>query len=178
MGAVAKGCDIADEGRINADFDEHSTYDLGLSLSGPLIKDQLAGRLTLSSYSTDGWYDNPNTGDELGSGDSDGASVALEWTPTDTFTAYIRAEHSEDEFAPRAEAFVRSMSPGFDPAINYLGTGTVTDNATQLPYAFDGTQCNGIDRLQRLFHLPGWGRRRHAHSVTLHPDPVPPGDSE
>ena len=57
---------------MEGDYDEHGTYNLGLSVSGPLT-DTLGGRLTLSSYDLSGWYDNPNTGDELGEGESDGA---------------------------------------------------------------------------------------------------------
>lgn len=145
------------EGRIDGDYNEHGTYNLGLSLSGPLISDTLAGRLTLSSYDLAGWYDNPNTGDELGEGESSGGSLALEWTPTDRLTAYLRAEYSDEEYAPRAEGFVRSLSEQFDPAVNFLATGTVTDHATQLPYAFDGTQCDGIDRLQPYYDSFGLG---------------------
>jgi iron complex outermembrane receptor protein len=145
------------EAKVDADIDEHGTYQLGLSMSGPLIEDKLAGRLTLSGFNTDGWYDNPNTGDELGTGESNGGSLALEWTPTENFSAYIRGEYSSDEYSPRAEAFVRSMSEQFDPAVNFMATGTVTDNATQLPYAFDGTQCNGIDRQQPYFDSFGMG---------------------
>lgn len=145
------------EAQISGDYDEHGTYDLGLSMSGPLISDTLTGRLTLSTYDQAGWYDNPNTGSELGEGESNGGSLALQWTPTDAFSAYFRVEHSEEEYAPRAEAFVRSMSEQFDPAVNFMATGTVTDNAIQLPYAFDGTTCNGIDRQQPYWDSFGMG---------------------
>jgi iron complex outermembrane recepter protein len=145
------------EGRVDGDYDEHGTYNLGLSVSGPLVEDKLAGRLTLSSYDLSGWYDNPNTNSELGEGESNGGSLALEWTPTEQFSAYLRAEYSEEEYTPRAEAFVRSMSEAFDPAVNFLATGTVTEMAEQLPYAFDGTSCNGIDRQQPYWDSFGMG---------------------
>ena len=145
------------EAKVDADYDEHGTYQLGLSASGPLIEDTLAGRLTLSTYDLAGWYDNPNTGDELGEGESNGGSLALEWTPNDQFTAYLRAEYSDEEYSPRAETFVRSMSEQFDPAVNFLATGTVTEHATQLPYAFDGTTCNGLDRQQPYWDSFGLG---------------------
>lgn len=145
------------EGSVDGDYDEHGTYRLGLSVSGPLVSDTLLGRLTLSSYDQSGWYDNPNTGAELGDGDSQGGSLALQWNINEEFSAYFRAEHSEDEFSPRAEAFVRSVSEQFDPAVNFLATGTVTDNATQLPYAFDGTACNGADRQQPYWDSFGMG---------------------
>lgn len=145
------------EGKIDADYDEHNTYNLNLSVSGPLVQDTLAARLTLSTYDTDGWYQNPNTGDDLGTGESSGGSLALEWQASDHFTAYVRAEYSEDEYSPRAEPMIRSMSEQFDPAVNFMATGTVTDAATQLPYAFDGTVCNGIDRQQPYFDSFGMG---------------------
>jgi len=145
------------EGKIEAGYDEHNTYDLGLSISGPLAGDSLTGRLTLASHNTDGWYKNPNTGGDLGDGDSQGISVALEYEPSDEFNIYFRAETSEENYGPRAEVFKRSLSQFFDPALNFLGTGSVTDHAVQLPYAFNGTVCNGIDRQQPYFDSFGMG---------------------
>ena len=49
------------------------------------------------------------------------------------------------------------MSEQFDPAVNFLATGTVTEHATQLPYAFDGTTCNGLDRQQPYWDSFGLG---------------------
>lgn len=145
------------EGKVDADYDEHGTYSLGLSVSGPIVDDTLTGRLTLSTHDLSSWYDNPNTGSELGEGDSDGGSLALEWRPNERFSAYIRGEYSTEEYGPRAEAFVRSMSEQFDPMVNFMATGSVTDNATQLPYAFDGTVCNGADRQQPYWDSFGMG---------------------
>lgn len=138
-------------GDVNVSFGEFNTSELGVSLSGPLMEN-LNGGFILSKYQTDGWYSNPNTGGDLGAVDSFGGAVSLEWTPTDSITAYFRAEHSKDEASPRAEGFLASVSPQFDPAVNPFGTGTVTDIATQVPIVFTGgVQCNGIDRQQPYF---------------------------
>ena len=142
---------------VSADFDEHGTQDLRLMASGPLTE-TLGARLNLSSYDTDGWYENPNTGDDLGGADNYGVALALEWRPNEDFTAYLRAEYSDEDYDPRAQAFSSSLAKEFDPAVNFFGTGTVADGAIQRPYAFDnGTVCDGADRQQPYFDSFGMG---------------------
>ena len=135
------------EGTIKADYNEHNAWELGLSLSGPL-GDTVAGRLSAVTYSSDGWYENPNTGGKLAEGDSSGISGAIEWQPNDQFSWYVRAEYTDESFSPRAEVLLRAIVPEFNPQVNFLGTGTVTDAAVQYPYEFTQTTCNGIDRQQ------------------------------
>lgn len=121
------------EGQLDVNADEHDTYEGKLSVSGP-ITDTLKGRLNFTAYDTDGWYDNPNTGNDLGGGDMQGAALALEWNPSDVFSAYTRVEYSDEHYQPRATVLKRSTLN--DPIGNF-GTGVVSDSAEHLPYEFD-----------------------------------------
>ncbi len=145
------------EAEARVDWDEWSTTDIRLLASGPLT-DNLRGRVIFSKYDTDGWYTNPNTGGELGAADSIGGALGLEWDISDRVSTYFRAEYTEDDFTPRAESLLTSMSPQFDPNVNFLGTGTVNDNAVMFPHQFTGTEvCNTIDRQQPYYDSFNFG---------------------
>lgn len=87
---------------------EDGRQEFRAGVSGPIIEDKLAFRLAGSAYTLDGYYDNPNTGDAVGGGDSDGASLGLLWTPVDTFDAYLNVSYTDDEFDPPAIAAVKA----------------------------------------------------------------------
>lgn len=133
------------EGQVELNFDEHGTQEGRLSLSGPLT-DTLGARLNLSSWETDGWYENPNTGDDLGDGEALGGALALEWRPSETFTAYGRVEYNDDEYGPRAQVLKRTMRPGtVDENIangNFFLTGLVQDDAAFVPYDSSASQAD------------------------------------
>ena len=143
-------------GEVNVAAEDFGTTDISLMLSGPLT-DAFRASIMLNKYDTDGWYENPNTGGELGAVDSTGGSLAFEWDITDKVTSFFRAEYTETEATPRAEVLVAAMDPTFDPMLNFLGTGTVTDDAVQFPHAFTGEICNTIDRAQPYFDSFGAG---------------------
>ena len=145
------------EGEVRVTADEHNTTDVMLALGGPL-GDTFGGRVMFSKYDTDGWYTNPNTNGKLGTADSTGASLALEWDPSDTVNAYFRVEHTDDKYSPRAEAAIESLSPLFNPAVNTFATGTVTDDAELFPHTgFGTTTCTAADRLTPYFDSFGAG---------------------
>lgn len=169
------------EASVNAGWNEHEASELGFSVAGPLIDDVLNARVGFSKVDDPGYYRNPNTGALLGSLDSIGGSLGLDWQFADTASAYFRIERTTDEAAPRAEAFVQALTPVFDPMVNPFGTGTVTDAAVQYPHMFPGVVCNGIDRLQPNFDSFGAGPpcralitgEQHATEsmIDLSPDP-------
>ncbi len=142
-------------GDIRLSYDDQSTSELRLTAGGPLIEDKLGARIVFSKYDSDGYYTNPNTGGELGATDSVGGALGLEWNMSDRTSAYFRVEHSNDEHTPRAEVHVSSMSPVSDPS-NFIGTGTVTEDAVMFPHTgFGTTVCNTIDRLQPYYDSIG-----------------------
>jgi len=144
------------EGQVTAGYDEHESALLAFNFSGPLISEKLAGSIGFNSQDTKGFYTNPNTGQTLGDSTSVGGSLALQWHVSDRTRMYLRGEHTQNEARPRAEALVRALDAGFDPAVNPFGTGTVTDDAISFPHTFPAT-CNGIDRLQPNFDSFGAG---------------------
>ena len=87
---------------------EDGRYEFRAGLSGPIIDDVLAFRVLGSSYGLDGYYENQNTRDSVGGGDSQGATVGLLWTPTDTINTYLNVSYSDDDFDPPAVAAVKS----------------------------------------------------------------------
>jgi iron complex outermembrane receptor protein len=144
------------EGKVTAGWDEHQSTEFGLSLSGPLIEDKLNASVGFMADDHKGFYKNPNTGGDLGTSESVGGSLALEWKWSDRTTLYLRGEHSNHKATPRAEVLVRSLDPNFNPATNPFGTGTVTDDAVSMPHLFPAT-CNGIDRIQPNWDSFGFG---------------------
>ena len=143
-------------GNVSVAAEDFGTTDISASLSGPLT-DTFRASVMLNKYDTDGWYENPNTGGQLGAVDSSGGSLALEWDISEKLTSFFRAEYTETEATPRAEVLVPAMDTAFDPMINFLGTGTVTDDAVQFPHMFEGEICNTIDRVQPYFDSFGLG---------------------
>ncbi len=142
-------------GEVRLSHDDQSASELRLTAGGPLIDDKLGARVVFSKYDSDGYYTNPNTGGELGATDSVGGALGLEWDISDTTSAYFRVEHSNDKHTPRAEVHVSSMTPVSDPA-NFIGTGTVTDDAVMFPHTgFGTTVCNTIDRIQPYYDSIG-----------------------
>ncbi|ARN73434.1 TonB-dependent receptor [Oceanicoccus sagamiensis] len=116
-------------GAVDVNIDEHGTQELKLSVTGG-ITETLAGRVTLSSWETDGWYENPNTGGDLGDGESTGGSFALQWTPDDIFTGLFTASYNDEELGLRPIV----NSPAVDiTQPGAFGTGVVNPGNSSLP---------------------------------------------
>ncbi len=102
------------------------------ALTGPLIKDKLAFRLLGSRYNLDGYYQSPNTKQDIGGADTKGAAFGLLFTPTDNLEAYLNVTYADDEFAPNAIVAVRSneILPAVEPGGDQLAavTGTIDAN--------------------------------------------------
>ena len=144
------------EGHVSASWNEHDSTEVGLSFSGPLIDDTLTARVGFGRVDHTGYYRNPNTGQLLGSSETTGGSLSVDWKIGDRTSVYLRGERSVYEAAPRAEVLIQSIDPSFNPFVNMFGTGTVTDDAVQFPHIFPAT-CNGIDRQQPNFDTFGAG---------------------
>lgn len=92
------------EGRAGADIGNggRRTFDAGVS--GPIIDDVLAFRASVAKHDFDGWYDNPNTGADVGTEDSLAGSLALLWTPSDRLKVYTRYQQSDEDYSQPASA--------------------------------------------------------------------------
>jgi outer membrane receptor protein involved in Fe transport len=94
------------EGRAGVDVGNggRQTFDAGVS--GPLIDGVLAFRASVARHDFDGYYDNPNTGANVGTEESLAGSLALLWTPTDRLRVYTRYQQSDEEYSQSASALV------------------------------------------------------------------------
>lgn len=94
------------EGRAGAEVGNGGRRTLDAGVSGPIIDDVLAFRASVSKHDLDGFYSNPNTGEDLGTEDSLAGSLALLWTPTDRLKIYTRYQQSEEKYSQPASALV------------------------------------------------------------------------
>lgn len=87
-------------------FAEGDRADIRATFGGPIVEDKLTFKLLGSHYELDGDFVNPNTGGQLGGGESNGAGLAFNWTPTENVSVYWNNTYSRDEFAPQAVALI------------------------------------------------------------------------
>jgi iron complex outermembrane receptor protein len=122
-------------GYVEAEYDEHDYGKLLGSVAFPIIADKLAMGVTLLSSDYDGYYQNPNTGGDLGGLDQTGGSIALNFTGSDDFSAYFRAEYADEKYTPRAVVSHSSMSniTADDDPLAFLQRGSLASNASSLP---------------------------------------------
>ena len=110
---------------------ERGRRELRGTIGGPLVEDTLSASVIGSYYELDGDFTNPNTGGKLGGGESKGIGLALNWTPSDTFSAYWNTTYSDDEFAPQA---VVLLTPNTFRIVQNVGTdGTLIPSSTPVP---------------------------------------------
>jgi len=92
------------EARAGAEVSNGGRRTLDAGVSGPLIDDVLAFRASVARHELDGFYDNPNTGADVGSEDSLAGSLALLWSPSDRLRVYTRYQQSDEEYSQPASA--------------------------------------------------------------------------
>ncbi|HKK23622.1 MAG TPA: TonB-dependent receptor plug domain-containing protein, partial [Pseudohaliea sp.] len=94
------------EARAGAEVSNGGRQTLDAGESGPLIDDVLAFRASVARHELDGFYENPNTGADVGSEDSLAGSLALLWTPSDRLRVYTRYQQSDEEYSQPASAIL------------------------------------------------------------------------
>ncbi|MEQ8736862.1 MAG: TonB-dependent receptor [Rhodospirillaceae bacterium] len=92
------------EGSINATVAEYDEIQLSGTLSGPIVEDRLAMRVSGGYLTKGSEYTNITNGAEMGEDDIFSLSTALRFTPTDALTADLNVSYSEADLgeAPRA----------------------------------------------------------------------------
>ena len=81
------------------------------SVSGPLIDDELAGRLSVFEVSRDGDIDNRFNGERLNEQDRQGFRGQLLWMPNERFSARLIGDYAlQDESAVLAASHLSSMT--------------------------------------------------------------------
>jgi len=84
------------EARVSGTAARHDEYQTTLSLSAPVIADQLYASVHGRYYEYDGEYRNQITGEKLGDERTKSVSGVLTWRPTDAFQARLRTSWSKD----------------------------------------------------------------------------------
>lgn len=126
---------VADKGLygyVEGEYDEHDYGKILGNLSFPIIEDSLAMGITLLSSDYDGYYENPNTGGDLGGLDQKGGSIALNFIGSDTFAAYFRAEYADEKYTARPVVANGSVSNVSD-AGDFFQLGSLGRDARNLP---------------------------------------------
>ncbi len=82
---------------IEASLGNYNYRQLRLSLTGPLIPDRLAARLTTFNTIRDGVLDNRTTGDDANSVQRDGVRLQFLYTPSESVSLRIAADYSEED---------------------------------------------------------------------------------
>tara|TARA_R110000787_G_scaffold16887_5_gene53298 strand:- start:46975 stop:49551 length:2577 start_codon:yes stop_codon:yes gene_type:complete len=94
-------------GAINASAGSRNSYDLSLSLEGPIIQDVLSFRATGRQWATDGSYQNgANPGETLGDQRTRTGTLQLEFTPSYNLTVKGFGLYSEDNDGPSAQGML------------------------------------------------------------------------
>lgn len=98
------------EGSISATVAEYDEIQLSGSLSGPIVEDRLAIRVSGGLLSKGSEYNNITNGAEMGEDDIYSISSALRFTPSDAFTADLSLSYSDADLgeAPRATTALNS----------------------------------------------------------------------
>lgn len=86
-------------------------YEATGAVTAPL-SDHLAFRLNAFVHDSNGFYQNPNTGGDLGGEESMGVAGSIFFDNDSSFDLYARVEYSEANFAPRPVAFISSRTTG------------------------------------------------------------------
>ena len=81
--------------RAQATLGSFQRRDFAVSAEGPLVDDQLSGRLSLQSRNNDGWMEDLSGGPDFGKLEATLGRGTLVWTPTENFDATLIAEYYE-----------------------------------------------------------------------------------
>ncbi|MCB1701955.1 MAG: TonB-dependent receptor [Halioglobus sp.] len=120
-------------GWAEGEYDEHDAWKGQVGVTVPIIEDSLAVAFSYLTSGFDGYYDNPNTGGDLGGANQDGASFALNFIGMEDFSAYFRAEYANDNYTPRAVVAEPSSSTYSEPTDFFLLGTANPDHGKKVP---------------------------------------------
>lgn len=137
-------------GEINALGSVRSSYDLNLSLEGPLVEDKLAGRINVLQHQKGSHY-TANDGGKLGEETTQSVSATLYATPTDNFWLRFRAHVQQDDDTHGTLAHISGPIYGANSCAGrtFNGKGLTTKQPVQfalsIPYL-----CGKIPTLKQI----------------------------
>jgi iron complex outermembrane receptor protein len=105
--------------KFQAGYGNHNSVDGAGTIDFPIIKDVLAGKVTVAHTQTDGYYTNIYNGDDMGNKSHDLFRTYLKLTPTSDFDATLIEEY--DRARDGSPVFVNGSVPG---EAQYVPPGT------------------------------------------------------
>jgi outer membrane receptor protein involved in Fe transport len=119
-------------GYVEGEYDEHDYGRVLGNVVFPVIEDKLAVGLTLQSSDYDGYYENPNTGGDLGGIDQKGGSFAVNFIGDNDLSAYFRVEYADEKYTPRPVVGNNSMSVVSEEG-DFFQQGSLGKSSRNLP---------------------------------------------
>jgi iron complex outermembrane receptor protein len=117
-------------GTASATFEEDETYDLSVSLEGPIVAERLAYRVSLRGYGTGGQYTSVTDGGELGDEETRAAQGELYFKASDNLAFKLFTLYAEDSDGPSDGIFLGGAN-------SQRGTGPNFHNCFALHPEFD-----------------------------------------
>ena len=119
------------EAEVKASFASFNTYELGASVSGPLVNDKLGFRANIMKASSDGDKTNPVSGAKLNSYDTSGGAFALNYDDGAGLTVFGRATYAQNQYSQSA---IHNLS-GFTNETSRLAASTPEGTAVAKGFA-------------------------------------------
>lgn len=115
------------EATVKASHGNLDRFSTNASISGPIIKDKLAARLSVSHYERDGYTKNLFTGQNLNSEDRQSARVNLRFTPNEQLEINASGDWFQDRADSARGGYLVSGAGGFDAEFARTKDPRVTD---------------------------------------------------
>ena len=117
------------KGNLRASIAEEKEYQLGGSLSGPLVEDTLLFSLSAGTFSQGSPYTNITNGAAMGEQEINSFSGSLRLMPSSQLTADLRVMYTEAQFGEAARA-TTALNKG---ELAFPSTSVIGGNTDQLP---------------------------------------------
>jgi iron complex outermembrane receptor protein len=125
------------EGKVNAGIGNRGYWEASAHVSGPVIADKLAVKLSAVASNFDGYYKNPGNDLKLGSEDTRGLAGQVVWRPLETVRIKGQLQYIEQENGHPAGYVVQRGITTVN-GVNRLGRSIVDENriglSTVIPY--------------------------------------------
>ena len=99
------------ESNVSVNIGNHSRYDVGGSVSGPVpgyYRDVLGFRLNANYWSEEGFYEDYATGTHIGGSEGGGLALTAKWIASEALSFKARAEYTSAEYDQQADYLVRA----------------------------------------------------------------------
>ena len=124
------------EFKAAASYGSFEDLETQLSVSGPIVEDELLFRLSGSYGTQDGYVDNTFLADAIAGGTSITGRGQLLWTPSDEWEVLLNASVSDYREGAEPLVLVRPGDP-FESELDFNGFNDVVSNAQSLRVAYD-----------------------------------------